>query len=101
MKALPLDQQRAIAVAILDQLDPALAMTRPPEFLCRHAAEVLDEDIEVLKAIHPACKMSHSFFPGACRSAEKRTLLPDGRMIGCVAGKGRDETIGRYRACDD
>jgi len=100
MRILPLHAQRAIATTIIDQLDPAKASRRPPAFLCRDRQEVLPDDIERLEAIHPLCKASHSLFPGQCRAGEKRTLLPDGRLIGCVAGKGRDEAIGKFRACD-
>jgi len=100
LKVLSLQQQRAIATAMINQLDPAKAIKRPPAFLCRHVEEVLPDDVERLETIHPSCKMSHSLVPGECRSAEKRTLLSDGRLIGCVAGKGRDESLGKYRACD-
>ena len=100
MKGLSLQQQRAVAAAMIDQLDPVKARKRPPAFLCRRVEEVLPDDIRRLEAVYPSCKMSHSLVPGECRSAGKRTLLPDGRLIGCVAGKGRDETVGKYRACD-
>jgi molybdenum cofactor biosynthesis enzyme MoaA len=100
MKVLSIAQQRAIAIAIIDQLDPEKASRRAPAFLCRHVEEVLPEDIARLREIHPSCKISHSLVPGECRSAEKRTMLPDGRLIGCVAGKGRDDAIGKRRACD-
>lgn len=100
-------EQRGMALSIMRQLDPSRVASRIPLFL-RHDGykrrfefeTIKDECLAILEAIHPRCKISHSLIGGACRALEKRTLLPDGRIIGCVAGKGRDETIGHIKACD-
>jgi len=106
MKPVPVDVQHRIAASIMGDLDPALLDNRIPGFLIADGENAISFSLikqkvrAVLERIYPRCKMSHALAPGECRSKEKRTLLPDGRLIGCVAGKGRDETIGKYRACD-
>jgi len=97
---LPLEKQRRIAIAIVDQLDPVRARQRPPSFLCHHVAEVLPEDIEILSSIHDRCKISHSLMQSECRAMQKRTLLVNGTLIGCVAGKGITNEFDSRRICD-
>lgn len=52
-----------------------------------------------LELLHSKSKISHSLLEGRCRASEKRTLLPDGKLIGCVAGKGVDERFDVEKVC--
>jgi len=97
---LPVDKQMEIAEEMLDQLNPAKLPKRPPSFLCQSLVEVTPEIKQVLEKIYPRCKISHSFYPEQCRANQKRTLLVDGRIIGCVAGKGYMDNLDVMKACN-
>lgn len=97
---LPIDEQRHLALEVLDQLNPTLALQRPPSFLCRHLSEVLPDDIDILSSIYNKSKMSHSLTLSECRCSEKRTLLVDGTLIGCVASKNITTDLDVPRICD-
>lgn len=101
-------EQRGMALFILRQLDPDKASKRIPFFLKHDGykdeatySTIKEECIDILRSIYPRCKISHSLLEGSCRAADKRTLLVDGKLIGCVAGKGRDEKIGTTKVCSD
>ena len=106
VESLPIERQRWIARSIIDQLDPSRIDDRIPPFLRDEGygdiefSAIRDEASKKMKWLHPRCKISHSLLDGACRAREKRTLLPDGRVIGCVAGKGVDERFDIIKACN-
>lgn len=106
LDTLSVKDQLAIATDIIDQLDPSRIDARIPPFLIDDGHDPLsfsiikDEVKRRLEKIHPRCKISHSLKDGKCRAPEKRTLLVDGRLIGCVAGKGIDERAGIIKVCE-
>jgi organic radical activating enzyme len=105
-KVLPFEEQKIIADEMMDQLDPSKIDDRMPSFLELDGYNdqiffvVKEECRKKLREIFPNCKISHSLMDGRCRSKEKRSLLVSGVLIGCIGGKGINEGLDVFKACE-